>query len=34
MKVMWSIESRFTPVQSAGCVRVRGEADEVIQPSC
>lgn len=34
MKVIWSIESRFTPVQTAGCIRVRGDADEVLEPSC
>lgn len=34
MKVVWSIESRFTPGLSAGFVRVRVEPDEVMQPSC
>ena len=31
---MWSDESRFPLFQSDGGIRVRREADEVMQPSC
>ena len=30
---MWSDESRFTLFQSDGCVMVRSESDEVMQPT-
>ena len=33
-KIMWSDESRFTLIQIDGCITVRGEADEVMHPSC
>ena len=33
-KIMWSDESRFTLLQNDGHIRIRGEADEVMDPSC